>query len=233
MPRRLSFSSLAPSSAMPAPSTTHSNSYRSTGTQTNSHPHPQSMALPVRRKLVVIGDGACGKTSLLISFSEGRFPTTYVPTVFENYVSDIYVDNTPVELALWDTAGQEDYDRLRPLSYPDTDVLLICFAIDNPDSLENAREKWIAEALHYCGDKIPIMLVGCKADLRTPEALARGLPMVMREDGMNMVKEIDELGAYAECSAMDGFGVHEVFQIATRAALVTKHPRSHRKCFVL
>ena len=50
-----------------------------------------------------------------------------------------------VELALWDTAGQEDYDRLRPLSYPDTDVILMCFAIDSPDSLENISEKWTAE----------------------------------------------------------------------------------------
>ena len=50
-----------------------------------------------------------------------------------------------VELALWDTAGQEDYDRLRPLSYPDTDVILMCFSIDNPDSLENIPEKWTPE----------------------------------------------------------------------------------------
>lgn len=65
----------------------------------------------------------------------------YIPTVFENYVADIQVDGKQVELALWDTAGQEDYDRLRPLSYPDTDVVLICFAIDSPDSLENVEEK--------------------------------------------------------------------------------------------
>ena len=63
-----------------------------------------------------------------------------MPTVFENYVSDIEVDGKQVELALWDTAGQEDYDRLRPLSYPDTDVILMCFAIDSPDSLENIPE---------------------------------------------------------------------------------------------
>jgi GTPase SAR1 family protein len=81
-----------------------------------------------------------GKTCLLIVFSKDQFPEVYVPTVFENYVSDIEVDGKQVELALWDTAGQEDYDRLRPLSYPDTDVILMCFAIDSPDSLENIPE---------------------------------------------------------------------------------------------
>jgi hypothetical protein len=68
-------------------------------------------------------------------------PQVYVPTVFENYVADVEVDGKHVELALWDTAGQEDYDRLRPLSYPDSHVILICFAIDSPDSLDNVQEK--------------------------------------------------------------------------------------------
>jgi hypothetical protein len=69
------------------------------------------------------------------------FAQVYVPTVFENYVADVEVDGKHVELALWDTAGQEDYDRLRPLSYPDSHVILICFAVDSPDSLDNVQEK--------------------------------------------------------------------------------------------
>jgi small GTP-binding protein len=75
--------------------------------------------------------------------SRGNLQLTkkYVPTVFENYVKDIEVDGKRVELALWDTAGQEDYDRLRPLSYPDSHVILITFAVDSPDSLENVTEK--------------------------------------------------------------------------------------------
>ncbi len=64
-----------------------------------------------------------------------------MPTVFENYVADVEVDGKHVELALWDTAGQEDYDRLRPLSYPDSHVILICFDVDSPDSLDNVQEK--------------------------------------------------------------------------------------------
>ena len=80
-------------------------------------------------------------------------------------VADVEVDGKRVELALWDTAGQEDYDRLRPLSYPDSHVILICFAVDSPDSLDNVQEKWISEVNHFCPN-LPIILVGCKKDLR-------------------------------------------------------------------
>lgn len=67
----------------------------------------------------------------------------YVPTVFENYITHKFHvgSGKMVELALWDTAGQEEYDRLRPLSYPETDVLFVCFAIDSPHSLENVLDK--------------------------------------------------------------------------------------------
>lgn len=75
------------------------------------------------------------------SHTNARRTQVYVPTVFENYVADVEVDGKHVELALWDTAGQEDYDRLRPLSYPDSHVILICFAVDSPDSLDNVQEK--------------------------------------------------------------------------------------------
>merc|ERR1712000_283797 len=145
-----------------------------------------------------------------------------VPTVFENYVADVEVDGKHVELALWDTAGQEDYDRLRPLSYPDSHVILICFAVDSPDSLDNVQEKWISEVLHFCSG-LPIILVGCKKDLRYDQ------------------KTIEELhkkiGAYKylECSAKTNEGVREVFEHATRAALLSRSSRksSHKKCLVL
>lgn len=83
----------------------------------------------------------------------------YIPTVFENYVADVEVDGKHVELALWDTAGQEDYDRLRPLSYPDSHVILICFAVDSPDSLDNVQEKVRCSYLFCCPFLHPCCLV--------------------------------------------------------------------------
>ena len=84
---------------------------------------------PVQRKIVILGDGACGKTSLLNVFTSGYFPQVYEPTVFENYIHDIYIDGQPLQLSLWDTAGQEEFDRLRSLSYNDTHCIILCFSI--------------------------------------------------------------------------------------------------------
>ncbi|XP_022081313.1 ras-like GTP-binding protein RHO [Acanthaster planci] len=189
----------------------------------------------IRKKLVIVGDGACGKTCLLIVFSKDQFPEVYVPTVFENYVADIEVDNKCVELALWDTAGQEDYDRLRPLSYPDTDVILMCFSIDNPDSLENIPEKWTPEVKHFCPN-VPVILVGNKKDLRNDEATRRELQKMKQEpvkyeEGRAMSEKISAFG-YLECSAKSNEGVREVFETATRAALQTKKKKKG-KCSVL
>ena len=140
-----------------------------------------------------------------------------------------------VELALWDTAGQEDYDRLRPLSYPDTDVILMCFSIDSPDSLENIPEKWTPEVKHFCPN-VPIILVGNKKDLRNDGNTIRELQKmkqepVKSEEGRAMSDKICA-NAYLECSAKTKEGVREVFEQATRSALTTKKKKS-RKCVVL
>jgi len=183
----------------------------------------------IRRKLVIVGDGACGKTCLLIVFSQGTFPEVYVPTVFENYVADMVVDGKQVGLALWDTAGQEDYDRLRPLSYPDSHVILICFSIDSPDSLDNVQEKWYTEVLHFCTG-LPIILVGLKLDLRNDPLTMNNLkktnqkPVTFAEG--KAVQEKIGAEKYLECSAKTGDGVREVFQAAAACALLSKDKRS-------
>ncbi|KAI1933602.1 Rho GTPase [Ophidiomyces ophidiicola] len=190
----------------------------------------------LRRKLVIIGDGACGKTSLLSVFTLGYFPTHYVPTVFENYVTDCRVDGRSVQLALWDTAGQEDYERLRPLAYSKAHVLLIAFSVDTPDSLENVKHKWIGEAKERCPN-VPIILVGLKKDLRedplaVEEMRKKSLRFVSPRDGSDTASQI---GArkYLECSSLTGEGVDDVFEAATRAALVTFDEDNRGSCCVI
>ncbi|KAK3371529.1 P-loop containing nucleoside triphosphate hydrolase protein [Lasiosphaeria ovina] len=170
------------------------------------------------KKIVVVGDGGCGKTCLLISYSQGYFPEKYVPTVFENYIT--YPTHSPtgktVELALWDTAGQEEYDRLRPLSYPETDLIFVCFAIDCPNSLENVVDKWFPEVLHFC-PYTPLILVGLKSDLRYKKTCidmlkTQGLTPVTAEQGLAVAHKMG--AAYMECSSKEMTGVEDIFEQA-------------------
>lgn len=72
----------------------------------------------------------------------------------------MFVDGRPISLGLWDTAGQDDYDRLRPLSYPDTDVFLICFSLVSPNSFANVSDKWSPEINHHApGNVLPTGLL--------------------------------------------------------------------------
>ena len=70
-----------------------------------------------------------------------RTTQEWIPSALEKYVADVEVDGQLVELALWDHSGMEEYDRVRPLSYSGADVVLMCFAIDSPDSLDNVQGK--------------------------------------------------------------------------------------------
>ncbi|KAJ7575969.1 P-loop containing nucleoside triphosphate hydrolase protein [Mycena floridula] len=191
----------------------------------------------LKRKLVVVGDGGCGKTCLLIVYAENRFPEAYIPTVFENYVTQVHFDGKEIELALWDTAGQEEYDRLRPLSYPESDVILIVFSIDFPTSLANVQDKWFPEVAHFC-EGTPLILVGTKTDLRRDDQTkrmlsAQGQTPISPETGHTVAKEIG--AKYIECSAKTGDNVREVFNLAMRESMKGRWTKLGKKprCVVI
>lgn len=173
-------------------------------------------------KCVVVGDGAVGKSCLLISYTTNAFPGEYVPTVFDNYSANVMVDGKPVSLGLWDTAGQEDYDRLRPLSYPQTDIFVVCFSIISRSSFENITAKWIPEIKHH-SPSVPIILSGNKVDLKDDQSTQdrlreKGMSVISYEEGKAKAKEIGAVGYY-ETSALTQKGVKELFDSAIRAVL--------------
>lgn len=129
------------------------------------------------------------------------------------------IGDEPYTLGLFDTAGQEDYDRLRPLSYPQTDVFLVCFSVTSPASFENVREKWFPEVHHHCPG-VPCLIVGTQVDLREDNAVKDKLSKqrmtpVKREAGEQMAKELGAV-KYVECSALTQYKLKDVFDEVSR-----------------
>eukprot|EP00731_Ephydatia_muelleri_P016015 Em0009g439a len=152
---------------------------------------------------------------------------------FDNYSANVMIDGRPINLGLWDTAGQEDYDRLRPLSYPLTDVFLICFSLVSPSSYENVKAKWYPEVSHHCPNT-PIVLIGTKMDLRDDKETIQKLkekrltPITLPQ-GLQLQKEIGAV-KFLECSAMTQKNVRTVFDEAIRASLRPSKPvKAHKK----
>ena len=139
--------------------------------------------------------------------------------VIMSYISWLYpticrIGDEPYTLGLFDTAGQEDYDRLRPLSYPQTDVFLVCFSVTSPASFENVREKWFPEVHHHCPG-VPCLIVGTQTDLRDDpnvrDKLAKQrMSPVRKEVGEKMAKELGAV-KYVECSALTQYKLKDVF----------------------
>ncbi|KAK8716820.1 hypothetical protein V6N13_044117 [Hibiscus sabdariffa] len=244
-------------------------------------------------KCVTVGDGAVGKTCLLISYTSNTFPTVfldsvflyfvsvhdlgvwtvgskyhdcvyplsytfhcgvkqdYVPTVFDNFSANVVVNGSTVNLGLWDTAGQEDYNRLRPLSYRGADVFVLAFSLISKASYENVSKKWIPELKHYAPG-VPVVLVGTKLDLRddkqylddhpgaVPISTAQLIltlpsPFSFRiYKGEELRKQIDA-PAYIECSAKSQQNVKSVFDSAIKIVLQPPKPKKkkNKACSIL
>jgi len=186
-----------------------------------------------RAKIVIVGDGAVGKTCLFITYAQGKFPEEYVPTVFDNYTYETTYKGEPFLLHMWDTAGQEDYDRLRPLSYPGTEVIILCFSLVSEASYESIRMRWNPEVNHYL-DGIPKILVGTKLDMREQKIKDPSLPEyeeITTKEGEALAKEI-KAAAYIETSPLTGKNMNLVFEKAIAAAMAFKgegEPKEEKK----
>jgi len=156
--------------------------------------------------------------------------------VFDNYAVTVMIGGEPYTLGLFDTAGQEDYDRLRPLSYPQTDVFLVCFSVVAPASFENVKEKWVPEITHHC-PKTPFLLVGTQVDLRDDGAIVEKLAKtkqkpISSENGDKLARELRAV-KFVECSALTQKGLKNVFDEAILAALEPPEQPKKKKCLIL
>jgi len=165
-------------------------------------------------KCVVVGDGTVGKTCLLIAYTMKAFPQDYVPTVFDNYNAVVTWDDRSINLGLWDTAGQDDFEHMRPISYIAADIFLLFFAIDNPTSFHNVKHKWFPEVKKH-GSEVPLILVGTKSDIRENEKLIEDLrskntELIPWKQGRKLAKELG-CCSYIECSAVTNKGFEDIF----------------------
>ena len=173
-------------------------------------------------RLLLVGDRTVGKTALWVANAENRLYTEWKPTVFDDYKTIVKTAGEEYHLNVRDIGGDESYDRFRPLSYHNTDVIVLVFSVVQPISYLNVRTKWIPEVKHHMPN-IPIVLVGNKIDLRTdPRHLERlaehKLKPTTTEEGKKLASEINAT-AYVESSCLDQRGVKNVFNEAIEIAL--------------
>lgn len=182
-------------------------------------------------KCVFLGDGAVGKTSLIVSYTTNGYPNEYIPTAIDTYDVVVHVDGEPVTFEMCDTPGQDDFDTLRPLVYPNTDVFLICFSVVSPSSFSNVKEKWVAEIKKSRNSEkgkgvkanVPMILVGTQSDLRndvnTRVELAKYKEQPVSENEAKKLANSLGCECYIETSALTQHNLKEVFDEAIMAGL--------------
>lgn len=177
-------------------------------------------------KVVLVGDGAVGKTSLVVSYSTNGFPGEYIPTAFDNYNVVVNVDGLPLNVQICDTAGQDDFDPLRSLCYPETDVFLICFSVVCPSSYHSVSTRWFDEVKKYCPN-VPVIIVGTKCDLRSDVRLmlqlARyGQSPISTKQGNELAKNLGAV-CYVETSSLTQHDLKEAFDQAILSAMSNRN----------
>jgi len=171
---------------------------------------------------------------MLVSYKADKFPTEYVPTVFDKHSVGIHLkDGTSVNLHIWDSAGHDSYDRLRPLSYTNTDVFIVCYSVRSPMSLANVATKWLPEIRAHC-PKTPFLLVGTQCDVRKDTSEHDQLRYTLVD-----IARAEQVGARTgatltmECSAKTQIGLKDIFVEAAKVGLTGTKLKKRNGCVLL
>ncbi|XP_041961578.1 rho-related GTP-binding protein RhoU [Alosa sapidissima] len=214
----------------------------------------KSLFLPERKvTCVLVGDGAVGKTSLVVSYTTNGFPSEYIPTTLDNFAALVVVDGKPVRLQLCDVSGErwltptgkhnEEFAQLRSLCYKNADIFLLCYSVVLPSSFHSVTSRWASEIHRLCPDA-PIILVGTQSDLREDVHVLIQLAQnqeqpITTEEARVCAQHINAV-TFTECSALTQKNLKEVFDTAILASMqdneilqqnhcLTKTPKKIRK----
>lgn len=175
-------------------------------------------------RVMIIGDGCVGKTSLLNMYISHQMNYDYIPTVFDNYGCHLTYKSQSYRLYLYDTNGQEDYEPIRALNYSNIDIILLCFSCVEPNSFLNIKNKWLPELRKYnLLYRAKILLIGTKSDLKlsTPTYISS-------TSAQQLAVEISAAD-YIECSSSKNINIDLIFQ--RMAQLLGETP--DRSCYLL
>ncbi|KAM3871336.1 rho-related GTP-binding protein RhoV-like [Diretmus argenteus] len=174
---------------------------------------------------VLVGDGAVGKTSMILSYIFNEYPNEYRQTAFDVFSGLVHVNGFPTRIKLMDTAGQEEFDHFRSLCYAHVDVFVLCFSVVNPVTFDNITSKWVPQ-IRACNPTSPIILVGTQSDLRHSVNVLINLDRLRAKPvHLSQARKLAQrIGAcdYVECSALTQKNLKDVFDCAIFAAMKHK-----------
>ena len=172
-------------------------------------------------KLVVLGKSLVGKSALTYRFISDKFPEEHDTTVEDQYKTLINIDDTPCELEILDTAGQDDYQTMLDTWIEFGDCYLLVYSIDELDSFKQIKVKYDRICKIKAGQKFSIIMVGNKCDL--PDS-SRKVP---KSEGENLAKNLDI--PFLEVSALTRINVREAFMNVVHNYLKDSHKIQDKK----
>ncbi|KAM3594378.1 uncharacterized protein V6R79_006829 [Siganus canaliculatus] len=193
--------------------------------------HDKTNRLREEVSCMLVGDGAVGKTSMIISYIFNGYSSEYKQTAFDVFTGLVHVNGIPTRIKLIDTAGQEEFGHLRSLCYAHVDVFILCFSLVNPVSFDNITSKWIPQ-IRAGNPTSPIILVGTQSDLchnvdvliHLDEQRTKPVPFRLARKLAKKIRAHD----YVECSALTQQNLKDVFDCAVFAAI--KHKLTGASC---
>uniref|UniRef100_F1L4K2 Ras-related protein Rab-21 n=1 Tax=Ascaris suum TaxID=6253 RepID=F1L4K2_ASCSU len=161
-------------------------------------------------KVVLLGEGAVGKSSLMLRYVENKFNPRHISTIQASFLcKKIVVDGNAVILNIWDTAGQEKFHALGPIYYRDSHGALLIYDITDLHSFEKVKS-WVKELRRILGESVVLLIVGNKTDLERNRN-------VERQTALEYAKSV---GAdHCETSAKNNVGINEAFELLTKAMI--------------